>query len=86
MGRVSIGIRAISCLTAVAWVLMECAGAAVAAGNSKADAIYLGGDIVAINDAEPTVEALAVKDGLILAHPLDHHACDVCGVATGSQV
>lgn len=32
-----------------------------------ADAIYAGGDIVTINDAQPSVEALAVKDGKILA-------------------
>ncbi len=32
-----------------------------------ADAIYVGGDIVTVNDAQPTAEALAVKDGKILA-------------------
>ena len=32
-----------------------------------ADTIYTGGDIVTVNDAQPTVEALAVKDGKILA-------------------
>jgi predicted amidohydrolase YtcJ len=32
-----------------------------------ADTIYVGGDIVTVNDAQPTVEALAVKDGTILA-------------------
>jgi hypothetical protein len=32
-----------------------------------ADAIYTGGDIVTVNDAQPSVEALAVKDGKILA-------------------
>ena len=32
-----------------------------------ADTIYVGGDIVTINDAQPTAEALAVKDGKILA-------------------
>jgi predicted amidohydrolase YtcJ len=39
---------------------------AVSAGQT-ADMIYVGGDIVTINDAEPTAEALAVKDGRILA-------------------
>jgi predicted amidohydrolase YtcJ len=34
---------------------------------AAADVIYFGGDIVTINDAQPTVEALAVKDGRILA-------------------
>ena len=32
-----------------------------------ADTIYTGGDIVTVNDAQPTAEALAVKDGKILA-------------------
>ena len=32
-----------------------------------ADIIYSGGDIVTVNDAAPTAEALAVKDGKILA-------------------
>jgi predicted amidohydrolase YtcJ len=32
-----------------------------------ADAIYFGGDIVTINDAQPTAEALAVRDGRIVA-------------------
>jgi predicted amidohydrolase YtcJ len=34
---------------------------------STADAIYVGGPIVTINDAQPNAEALAVKDGKILA-------------------
>jgi len=32
-----------------------------------ADAIYTGGDIVTVNDAQPTAEAIAVKDGKIQA-------------------
>ena len=32
-----------------------------------ADTIYVGGDIVTINDAQPTAEALAIKGGKILA-------------------
>lgn len=32
-----------------------------------ADTIYTGGDIVTVNDAQPSAEALAVKDGKILA-------------------
>jgi predicted amidohydrolase YtcJ len=35
--------------------------------DQAADAIYSGGDIVTVNDAQPTAEALAVKDGKILA-------------------
>jgi predicted amidohydrolase YtcJ len=34
--------------------------------RTSADAIYYGGDIVTMNDAQPTVEAIAVKDGKIL--------------------
>lgn len=32
-----------------------------------ADAIYSGGDIITINDSQPTAEAIAVKDGKIIA-------------------
>jgi hypothetical protein len=32
-----------------------------------ADVIYTGGDIVTINDSQPTAEAIAVKDGKIVA-------------------
>ena len=35
--------------------------------SQNADAIYTGGDIITINDAAPSAEALAVKDGKILA-------------------
>ncbi len=35
-------------------------------GESKADTIFYGGDIRTINDAQPTAEAVAVKDGKIL--------------------
>jgi predicted amidohydrolase YtcJ len=35
--------------------------------EQTADAIYTGGDIVTVNDAQPTAKALAVKDGKILA-------------------
>lgn len=34
---------------------------------SPADSIYTGGDIITINDAQPSVEAIAVKDGKIIA-------------------
>jgi predicted amidohydrolase YtcJ len=33
---------------------------------STADTVYFGGDIITVNDAQPTVEAVAVKDGKIL--------------------
>ena len=35
--------------------------------TAAADTIYVGGDIVTINDSQPVAEALAVKDGKILA-------------------
>ena len=35
--------------------------------RDEADTIYVGGDIVTVNDAQPTAEALAVKDGKIVA-------------------
>ena len=48
------------------------AGCTTSSPYPAAEAIYTGGDIVTVNDAQPTVEAIAVKDGLILAAgPLD---------------
>ena len=38
-----------------------------ASPEDAADAIYFGGDIVTINDAQPTAEAVAARDGRILA-------------------
>ena len=37
------------------------------AANTPADAIYTGGDIVTVNELQPQAEAIAVKDGRILA-------------------
>lgn len=37
------------------------------APQQTADTIYTGGDIITVTDSQPTVEALAVKDGKILA-------------------
>lgn len=42
-------------------------GACTRSPEQVADVIYSGGDIVTINDAQPTVESLAVKDGKIIA-------------------
>ena len=56
-----------------ALLLATLCGAAIATACSKrppadaADTIYTGGDIVTVNDAQPTAEALAVKDDKILA-------------------
>jgi len=44
---------------------IEVAAPPVAA--NPADAIYFGGDIITVNDAQPTAEALAVKNGKIIA-------------------
>jgi predicted amidohydrolase YtcJ len=48
----------------VAWLAGPCA---LAHGQSPADAVYHGGDIVTIDDKNPTAEAVAVKDGKIVA-------------------
>ena len=53
-------------LTASMAVLAGCTGKAPAP-TVTADTIYTGGDIVTVNDAQPTAEAVAVKDGRILA-------------------
>jgi hypothetical protein len=60
-------------LRVLAWLctfvtLAACSGPAPApAPTVVADVIYFGGDIVTVNDKQPTAEALAVKDGRILA-------------------
>lgn len=43
------------------------AGSEKKTASIPADMIYLGGDIITVNDAQPAAEALAVKDGRILA-------------------
>ena len=48
-------------------VFVSCAMSWSAAQAQVADAIYYGGDIVTMHDARPTAEALAVKEGKILA-------------------
>ena len=45
----------------------DTASTALVAAEQAADTIYAGGDIVTVNDAQPTAEAVAVKDGKILA-------------------
>jgi predicted amidohydrolase YtcJ len=49
-------------LAAIAALATACGGPKVAA-----DTIYTGGNIVTVNDSQPTAEAIAVKDGKILA-------------------
>jgi predicted amidohydrolase YtcJ len=52
---------------ALASSLPGCAKAPSPAPDAVADAIYVGGDIVTVNPAQPAAEALAVKAGRILA-------------------
>ncbi len=56
-------------ISPLVWVLCSVSWTAVAASPAKpfADIIYVGGDIITINDKALTVEALAVKNGRILA-------------------
>ena len=58
--------RSAAALAAVALAMTAaCSGAP--RPEQVADAIYSGGPIVTVNDAQPSAEALAVKDGRILA-------------------
>ena len=50
--------------------------------GSTADVIYQGGSIISMNDAEPAAEALAVKDGKILAVGLKSDVLKTKGDAT----
>ncbi len=58
-------IKSIIAVTALGLVLSG--GHTQSAPALVADTIYTGGDIVTVNDAQPSAEALAVKDGKILA-------------------
>jgi len=59
-------IKPILALAVVASVALA-AGCGAPAPKLPADMIYTGGDIITVNDAQPAVEAVAVKDGKILA-------------------
>jgi len=54
-------------IVAVAVALWFGSSTGAPALEQEADAIYTGGDIITINDSQPTAEAVAVKDGKILA-------------------
>ncbi|MBT1443926.1 amidohydrolase [Shewanella sp. JM162201] len=54
-------------LIAVAIAFTAFGAGATSPAKPMADLIYVGGDIVTVNDAQPEVEALAVKNGKILA-------------------
>jgi predicted amidohydrolase YtcJ len=61
-------ILPVAVLLALGLVLGACAKpAAGVAAKDAADTLYSGGEIVTVNDAQPGAEALAVKDGRILA-------------------
>ena len=61
-----LNLRALGCLSVL--LAAACSGPTPApAARVAADVIYFGGDIVTVNDQQPQVEALAVKDGRILA-------------------
>ena len=72
INRARLGV-AVACLAAVATGCgrkTESPAASTAASVPAAlaaDTIYVGGDIVTVNDAQPTAEAVAVKDGRIVA-------------------
>ena len=58
------GMRAKPILTlAIVANMALAAGCKAPAPPLAADTIYTGGDIVTVNDAQPTAEALAIKDG-----------------------
>lgn len=49
----------------VSFALVSCSGPA-SKRSDPADAIYFGGDIITVSDADPEAEAIAIKDGRIL--------------------
>jgi predicted amidohydrolase YtcJ len=50
--------------------------------EAVADSIYFGGPIHTINDAQPIVEAVAVKDGKILAAGTKGEILELAGPST----
>ncbi len=56
-----------SLLSIAAAVISFCSYTSASAFEQIANVIYTGGDIITINDSQPTAEAIAVKDGKILA-------------------
>jgi hypothetical protein len=69
-GKPNVPKKSIPVLVFVAGLVLVAAcsrSRAEGAPDTAADVIYAGGDIVTISDAQPNAEALAVKDGRILA-------------------
>ena len=61
------GIRTLAAVAFAVALTTALACSREPASAQTADAIYTGGDIVTVNEARPTAEALAVKEGKILA-------------------
>jgi imidazolonepropionase-like amidohydrolase len=59
--------RTLACWDSRLLVFFGGCGLTGPAPAATADAIYFDGDIVTMNEAQPSAEALAVKDGKILA-------------------
>ena len=57
-------------------------GTGVLALEQEANAIYTGGDIITMNDLQPSAEAIAVKDGKILAVGAEDEVLKHKGTAT----
>ncbi len=70
MRTIAIGISlAVLALASCSKAPADTAPATTSAATAQnvADSIYFGGDIVTVNDAQPTAEAIAIKDGKIVA-------------------
>lgn len=67
--RVLIGCLAAAALAGCHTLAQQPAPLALAPAlpSGAAQVIYLGGDIVTLNDAQPSAQALAIRDGKILA-------------------
>ena len=59
--------RLLTFVTLITSLAAVTAGMSANARSEAADTIYLGGDIVTMNPSQPSAEALAVKDGRVLA-------------------
>lgn len=71
--KLSVFTNRLSCLLLIPGFILVMTGCsespspAITSNSITADSIYLGGTIITINDAQPSVEAIAVKDGKIVA-------------------
>ncbi|TKB45968.1 amidohydrolase [Thalassotalea mangrovi] len=54
-------------LSVISLLALFCTSFISNSAQTSADTIYVGGNIITVNDSQPTSEALAVKDGRILA-------------------